>query len=195
MGYWQNNEFCHVQGSRRHYCIHKKVSKEPSVDEGCDKLLEDGGCRHAERAKLLSNKSDRLKARMDHTVQAAVVFRACARPTASHISGCCVEASCLRMTPPHDEVYAYSAGAIVAAQPPEYSCHMLQVHDIEDLASEGRRLSACPYFASREFAQDAEIVFCPYSYLVRPQQTPPRADIALPSPPTCMQLLEQRVSG
>ena len=44
----------------------------------------------------------------------------------------------------------------------------MQVHDIEDLASEGRRLSACPYFASKEFAHDAEIVFCPYSYLVRP---------------------------
>ena len=45
----------------------------------------------------------------------------------------------------------------------------MQVHDIEDLASEGRRLSACPYFASKEFAHDAEIVFCPYSYLVRPR--------------------------
>ena len=37
-----------------------------------------------------------------------------------------------------------------------------QVHDIEDLGSEGRRLKACPYFAARHFAEDAELVFCPY---------------------------------
>ena len=52
-----------LQGSRRHYCIHKTVSKEQGVDEACDKLMQDdGGCRHANRANLLSNKSDKLKA-------------------------------------------------------------------------------------------------------------------------------------
>ena len=54
---------CCLQGSRRHYCIHKVVSKEQAVDEACDKLMQDdGGCRHASRANLLSNKSDKLKA-------------------------------------------------------------------------------------------------------------------------------------
>jgi hypothetical protein len=57
-----------LQGSRRHYCIHKVVSKEPSVDEACEKLMQDdGGCRHAQRATLLSNKSERLKARCCNT--------------------------------------------------------------------------------------------------------------------------------
>ena len=37
-----------------------------------------------------------------------------------------------------------------------------QVHDIEDLVAEGRRRKACPYFASTQLAQDAELVFCPY---------------------------------
>ena len=37
-----------------------------------------------------------------------------------------------------------------------------QVHDIEDLAAEGRRVKGCPYFAARHFAEDAELVFCPY---------------------------------
>ena len=41
------------------------------------------------------------------------------------------------------------------------------MHDIEDLATEGRRVSGCPYFAARAFAQDAELIFCPYNYLVR----------------------------
>ena len=54
---------CCLQGSRRHYCIHKTVSKEQGVDEACDTLMQyDGGCRHASRANLLSNKSDKLKA-------------------------------------------------------------------------------------------------------------------------------------
>ncbi len=37
-----------------------------------------------------------------------------------------------------------------------------QVHDIEDLVAEGKRRKACPYFASRHFAEEAELVFCPY---------------------------------
>lgn len=37
-----------------------------------------------------------------------------------------------------------------------------QVHDIEDLAGEGRRVKGCPYYAARHFAEDAELVFCPY---------------------------------
>ena len=42
-----------------------------------------------------------------------------------------------------------------------------QVHDIEDLKKEGSRQRGCPYYAARKFAVDAELVFCPYSYLVR----------------------------
>ena len=36
------------------------------------------------------------------------------------------------------------------------------MHDIEDLVAEGKRRKACPYFASRHFAEEAELVFCPY---------------------------------
>ena len=71
-----------------------------------------------------------------------------------------------------------------------------QVHDIEDLAKAGRESCACPYFASRHFASalcvsarqnhlqqlhqvasspnsdghagEAELIFCPYSYLLDP---------------------------
>lgn len=51
-----------LQGSRQHYCIHKAVSRERSVDEACDKLNnDDGGCRYAAKAKFLSNNSERLK--------------------------------------------------------------------------------------------------------------------------------------
>ena len=51
-----------------------------------------------------------------------------------------------------------------------------QVHDIEDLKREGGRQRGCPYYAARSFAEGAELVFCPYSYLARalpPQLAPP----------------------
>ncbi|XP_032934090.1 Fanconi anemia group J protein isoform X2 [Catharus ustulatus] len=41
--------------------------------------------------------------------------------------------------------------------------------DIEDLVSLGRKLRACPYFAARELMVGADIVFCPYNYLLDPQ--------------------------
>ncbi|XP_014736671.1 PREDICTED: Fanconi anemia group J protein isoform X1 [Sturnus vulgaris] len=41
--------------------------------------------------------------------------------------------------------------------------------DIEDLVSLGRKLRACPYFAARELMMGADIVFCPYNYLLDPQ--------------------------
>lgn len=43
-----------------------------------------------------------------------------------------------------------------------------QVHDIEDLAKVGKRNTACPYFVARHLADSAELIFCPYSYLLDP---------------------------
>lgn len=43
-----------------------------------------------------------------------------------------------------------------------------QVHDIEDLIKTGKRNKACPYFTARHLADSAELVFCPYSYLLDP---------------------------
>ncbi|KAK9863411.1 hypothetical protein WJX84_010706 [Apatococcus fuscideae] len=44
----------------------------------------------------------------------------------------------------------------------------MRVHDIEDLTKAGKEHKACPYFAARHFADDAEMVFCPYNYLLDP---------------------------
>ncbi|XP_014471905.1 PREDICTED: Fanconi anemia group J protein-like isoform X2 [Dinoponera quadriceps] len=40
--------------------------------------------------------------------------------------------------------------------------------DIEDLLSLGKRIGACPYFAARSLMADAEIVMCPYNYIIDP---------------------------
>uniref|UniRef100_A0A3B4AJB4 DNA 5'-3' helicase n=1 Tax=Periophthalmus magnuspinnatus TaxID=409849 RepID=A0A3B4AJB4_9GOBI len=43
-----------------------------------------------------------------------------------------------------------------------------QAWDIEELVSVGKRIRACAYYASRELMQTANIVFCPYNYLLDP---------------------------
>jgi len=40
--------------------------------------------------------------------------------------------------------------------------------DIEDLVSLGNEIGACPYFGARSLMADAEIIFCPYNYILRP---------------------------
>ncbi|XP_038212814.1 Fanconi anemia group J protein homolog isoform X2 [Zerene cesonia] len=42
------------------------------------------------------------------------------------------------------------------------------VFDLEDLVMAGEQLKACPYYAARELANAANIVFCPYNYLIEP---------------------------
>ena len=44
----------------------------------------------------------------------------------------------------------------------------MAVWDIEDFVALGKSLKACPYFAARELLPAADIVFCPYNYLVVP---------------------------
>ncbi|XWS24611.1 hypothetical protein CRYUN_Cryun28dG0117900 [Craigia yunnanensis] len=45
-------------------------------------------------------------------------------------------------------------------------CH--EAHDIEDLVKVGQVVKGCAYYASRSMADDAQLVFCPYSYIVNP---------------------------
>ncbi|CAG2056400.1 unnamed protein product, partial [Timema podura] len=40
--------------------------------------------------------------------------------------------------------------------------------DIEDLVRIGRQKKACPYYAARSLQDTAELIFCPYSYLIDP---------------------------
>ncbi|KAG5456416.1 MAG: hypothetical protein BJ554DRAFT_3852, partial [Olpidium bornovanus] len=43
-----------------------------------------------------------------------------------------------------------------------------EVWDIEDLAKLGRSHKACPYFAARALAEEADVVFLPYNYICDP---------------------------
>ncbi|KAL6601612.1 hypothetical protein ACP70R_044832 [Stipagrostis hirtigluma subsp. patula] len=43
-----------------------------------------------------------------------------------------------------------------------------EVHDIEDLVRVGQKIKGCPYFAAQHMAETAQLVFCPYNYLISP---------------------------
>lgn len=43
------------------------------------------------------------------------------------------------------------------------------VLDIEDIVRIGKKLKCCPYFASKELIEGAEIIFMPYNYLLDPK--------------------------
>ncbi|KAL3603201.1 hypothetical protein D5086_004060 [Populus alba] len=45
-------------------------------------------------------------------------------------------------------------------------CH--EVHDIEDLVKVGQVVKGCSYYAARSMADDAQLVFCPYNYIINP---------------------------
>ncbi|XP_074586059.1 uncharacterized protein LOC141841763 [Curcuma longa] len=43
-----------------------------------------------------------------------------------------------------------------------------EVHDIEDLVKVGKSVKGCSYFAAQTLAEEAQLVFCPYNYIVNP---------------------------
>lgn len=60
--------------------------------------------------------------------------------------------------------YAHNTNRLVGHVNSKFS-HAL---DVEELCEQGRRSGGCPYFAAKALAQDAELVMCPYNYLVDP---------------------------
>ncbi|KAJ8975064.1 hypothetical protein NQ317_005781 [Molorchus minor] len=43
---------------------------------------------------------------------------------------------------------------------------LVEVQDVEDLVTSGKEIKACPYYASRKAAEDAEVVLIPYNTLL-----------------------------
>ncbi len=42
------------------------------------------------------------------------------------------------------------------------------IWDVEDAVRDGKMLAGCPYYASREKQQQAQLVLCPYNYVLDP---------------------------
>ncbi|XP_065663878.1 Fanconi anemia group J protein homolog isoform X6 [Hydra vulgaris] len=47
-------------------------------------------------------------------------------------------------------------------------CNLNTAWDIEDLVAAGKKKKACPYFGARELSRTADIIFCPFNYLIDP---------------------------
>ena len=41
--------------------------------------------------------------------------------------------------------------------------------DLEDLVKVGKKVKACPYYATRELKNSAQLIICPYNYLIEPK--------------------------
>ncbi|NXX47869.1 FANCJ protein, partial [Tricholaema leucomelas] len=66
-------------------------------------------------------------------------------------------------------LYYHGAHKLIEHHALQSAHRVYQAWDIEDLVSLGKKLRACPYFAARELMVGADIVFCPYNYLLDPQ--------------------------
>lgn len=43
---------------------------------------------------------------------------------------------------------------------------LLEVQDVEDLVTTAKEIAACPYYASRKAAEDAQVILVPYNTLL-----------------------------
>ncbi|CAM9550406.1 unnamed protein product [Phaeothamnion confervicola] len=73
-----------------------------------------------------------------------------------------VEEACRRMMAANTCHHRRRAKALAHQVKP----HMPPVWDVEDLLSAGQNARGCPYYASREALQKAQLVFCPYNYIM-----------------------------
>jgi len=55
----------------------------------------------------------------------------------------------------------FQSATILASHP-----SMRGVWDIEDIVTKGQEFHACPYFTAHHIAQRADVVFCPYNFLI-----------------------------
>ncbi|KAM3936095.1 Fanconi anemia group J protein [Leptodactylus fuscus] len=65
--------------------------------------------------------------------------------------------------------YYYGAQKMNEQNILQYRLGLNQAWDIEELVGLGKRLRACAYYAARELMTEADIVFCPYNYLLDSQ--------------------------
>lgn len=43
---------------------------------------------------------------------------------------------------------------------------LTEIHDVEDLVKDGKKLNACPYYAARSAIEDAQVIVLPYNLIL-----------------------------
>ncbi|CAG7693054.1 unnamed protein product [Allacma fusca] len=82
-----------------------------------------------------------------------------------------LESSQAKIMACHIRVHAHTCGYYNAinSKKEDPLIREMAVMDIEDLVKKGKTHRFCPFYMSREFVQDAEVVFMPYNYLLDPK--------------------------
>ena len=132
------------------------MSKKPNLDEECETLLEDNGCKYFRNAQKLFGlqASSSLQA---HSPSSGSYMMPCQHTWdgvailivkgASVTRGRHGRNACFTVMVALDTVLYYQSMLLI--EPIREVC--LQVHDIEDLVKIGHSMQACPYFAARHY--------------------------------------------
>eukprot|EP00158_Paraphelidium_tribonemae_P005716 Partr_v1_DN27482_c3_g1_i1_m71996 putative helicase 1 len=64
--------------------------------------------------------------------------------------------------------FYYERSQLVRGHRAFHSGGAMEIFDIEDLVTVAKKVKGCPYFAARTMAATADLVFCPYNYLIDP---------------------------
>ncbi|XP_033609304.1 Fanconi anemia group J protein isoform X2 [Cryptotermes secundus] len=89
-------------------------------------------------------------------------------PGSGHTFRSKTEMCCALLDPVEGRGCMYKNGRMSSHTALEYY-KMESPWDLEDLVQAGRTIKSCPYFASRDLITTADIVFCPYIYLIDPK--------------------------
>ncbi|KAK3742769.1 hypothetical protein QZH41_003706 [Actinostola sp. cb2023] len=65
--------------------------------------------------------------------------------------------------------FYFQKNSVIGTQAGIKSRGLLTAWDIEDLVRVGKKSRACPYYSARELMREADIIFCPYNYLIDPK--------------------------
>ncbi|KAJ2850423.1 hypothetical protein IWW36_001913 [Coemansia brasiliensis] len=120
--------------------------------------------------KQVSQLVDELRRKTPYRLRTAVLgsrSQTCIHNRREKIENESVEEMC-HMLRDEDKCDPYSNYRLMAAHKKIMQGGELEIWDLEDLVQLGRKIKACPYYASRELADSADLVFCPYNYILDP---------------------------
>ncbi|KAJ2359188.1 hypothetical protein GGF43_000209 [Coemansia sp. RSA 2618] len=134
----------------------KHVAKKPRIYFGTR--------THKQVAQLV----DELRRKTPYRLRTAVLgsrTQLCTHPKARR--GESIDEMC-KLLRDEDNCGAYSGFRRILGSNKIAAGGPMEIWDLEDIVKVGGPLTACAYYASRELATSADLVFCPYNYILDP---------------------------
>ncbi|KAJ2597336.1 hypothetical protein GGF39_003091 [Coemansia sp. RSA 1721] len=118
--------------------------------------------------KQVSQLVDELRKKSAYRMQTAVLgSRAQTCINASALNSGAVDEECRNMVD-EDKCGPYKVYHRLSSHSKLRAGGSMEIWDIEDVVKLGKSTFACPYFAARDLAATADLVFCPYNYILDP---------------------------